>query len=188
MAISTRSLGQLYQPRLEVADPHPRITSAIVTCMDPRLRPEQSLGHAPGDDYVIRNAGGRVTGDTIRSLALACLAGPVRSVAVIHHTNCALAGTSDAEVRQRLASALGVDASDIEFLGFEQLTQSVVADMAQLSGSSALPRSLEVRGYVVDTDTGVLSPVSIGRQGLHPGPGAGWRPPPPTAIWVAART
>ena len=75
---------------------------ALVTCMDSRIEPLTMLGLHPGDAKILRNAGGRVTPDVLRSLVLATRFLGVREIAVMQHTNCALADQSDDDVRARL--------------------------------------------------------------------------------------
>ena len=100
---------------------------ALVTCMDSRIEPLTMLGLHPGDAKILRNAGARVTPDVIRSLVLATQFLEVREIAVMQHTNCALAHESDAAVRSRLGDAgtsIGVD--DWEFLAMPDPDDALV--------------------------------------------------------------
>src|SRR5271154_1158517 len=94
-------------PRGNVADPRPSRHVAIVTCMDARIDVFAALGLHLGEAHVIRNAGGRVTDDVLRSLALSCHVLGVDTVVVMQHTNCGLAGVSDEELRRRTGADLG---------------------------------------------------------------------------------
>src|SRR3712207_1360118 len=89
---------------------------AVLTCMDARLDPARALGLAEGDAHVIRNAGGRVTGDAIRSLVISQQLLGTREVLVIHHTDCGMLTVSNEQLRDRLRQVLGADASAIDFL------------------------------------------------------------------------
>src|SRR5258707_6283889 len=87
--------------RSNVADPRPSEHLAVVTCMDARIDVFAVLGLHLGEAHVIRNAGGRVTEDVLRSLALSVHVLGVTTVIVMQHTKCGLAGVSDAELRAR---------------------------------------------------------------------------------------
>src|SRR3954449_7150356 len=93
--------------RAYVADPRPSRHLAVVTCMDARIDVFAALGLHLGEAHVIRNAGGRVTDDVLRSLALSCHVLGVDTVVVMQHTKCGLAGVTDDELRQRTGADLG---------------------------------------------------------------------------------
>jgi carbonic anhydrase len=131
---------------------------AILTCMDSRYTAQGVLGLALGDTHVIRNAGGRVTEDAIRSLAISAAILDTRTCVVIHHSECGLLGRSDEELRKRVAEVTGARAP-FGFLGFDDLEQSVRDDMLALRGSSYLPKDYEVIGFTYDVQTGQLTPV-----------------------------
>src|ERR1035437_7307650 len=84
--------------RANVADPRPSRRLVIVTCMDARIEVFAALGLHLGDAHVIRNAGGRVTDDVLRSLALSCQVLGVDTAVVMQHTGCGLAGGTDEEL------------------------------------------------------------------------------------------
>src|ERR1700733_4372889 len=90
--------------RANVADPRPSRKLAVVTCMDSRIDVFAALGLHLGEAHVIRNAGGRVTDDVLRSLALSCQVLGVDTVIVMQHTNCGLAGVTDQDL-QKLTGA-----------------------------------------------------------------------------------
>src|SRR5438477_8986987 len=95
--------------RASVADPRPSQHLAVLTCMDARIDVFAVLGLHLGEAHVIRNAGGRVTEDVLRSLALSAHVLGVDTVVVMQHTKCGLAGVTDAELR-------GLPGADLEFL------------------------------------------------------------------------
>lgn len=127
---------------------------ALVTCMDSRIEPLAMLGLVPGDAKILRNAGARVTPDVIRSLILATWFLDVREIAVMQHTNCALAHETDVGVRARLgrAGAPGVD--DMAFLAMPDPDDALVADVGLLRGCPQLFPGTRIEGWRYDVDTG----------------------------------
>src|SRR5256885_6511500 len=93
--------------RAKIADARPSRHLAVVTCMDARIDVFAVLGLHLGEALVIRNAGGRVTDDVLRSLALSCHVLGVDTVVVMQHTKCGLAGVTDEELRERTGADLG---------------------------------------------------------------------------------
>ena len=89
---------------------------AVLTCIDSRIDPLAMLGLHAGDAKIIRNAGGRATDDALRSLVLAANLLGVTRVCVVQHTDCAMVGSTEDEMRARVEAARGVDASGWEFL------------------------------------------------------------------------
>ena len=94
---------------------------AVVTCMDARLDPAKFLGLADGDAHVIRNAGGLVTDDVLRSLIISYWGLGTREVVVVAHENCGLLTFSNREIHERLEQETGHDATGIDFLPFDDL-------------------------------------------------------------------
>lgn len=129
---------------------------SILTCMDSRYTSQAVLGLSLGDAHVIRNAGGRVTEDAIRSLSLSAALLGTRACVVIHHTDCGLFGRSDEELRQRVAEVAGTRAT-FGFLPFEDLEQSVRDDVAALRASPYFPPDYQVVGFTYDVRTGALA-------------------------------
>ena len=132
---------------------------AVLTCMDARLDPERFLGLQEGDAHVIRNAGGRASGDAIRSLIISHLLGGTREFVVIHHTDCGLLAVTNQQLRDRLRRDLGADAAELDFLPFTDLEESVRADVETIRSSPFIPRDLPVSGLVYDVRTGRLHQV-----------------------------
>src|SRR6476660_5702392 len=89
---------------------------AVLTCIDSRIDPLAMLGLHAGDAKIIRNAGARVTTDALRSVVLAANLLGVTRVCVVQHTECAMVGTTDSELRARIESLRGVDAGGWDFL------------------------------------------------------------------------
>jgi carbonic anhydrase len=125
--------------------------------MDCRVDPALFLRLGLGDAHVIRNAGGRVTEDVLRSLTISVGLLGVTAVAVIRHTGCGLQGRSW-DVRERLGQA-GVSATGLELHTFTDLEESVREDVVALRHSPALRDRVDVRGFVYRVADGVLAPV-----------------------------
>jgi carbonic anhydrase len=153
--ISAESLSRLYRPGAAPA-PTPDAWLAIVACMDHRLTPETRLGLRRGDAYVIRNAGGRVTDDVVRSLIVATHVLGVNECVVIHHTDCRMMHLSEARVRSDVEQRLHLDASELELLAFTDLDDCVHADVTALRMSPWLAADLPVAGFVADIEHGTF--------------------------------
>ncbi len=136
----------------------PRRPIAILTCLDARLAPEWFLGLQPGEVNVLRNAGGRVTSDVIRSLVVSGWLLGTRTFLVVHHTDCGLQSSGDDAVRALIAGA-GGDPGGTVLHSFQDLQESVREDVLALRASAALPPDATVVGLIYDVTTGELSPV-----------------------------
>jgi carbonic anhydrase len=132
---------------------------AVVTCMDARLHPETFLGLDVGDAHVIRNAGGRASDDAIRSLIISSHLLGTNEYVVIHHTDCGMLTFSNEDLQHKLAEETGADASDIDFLPFRDLAQSVRDDVKRIKESPFIPQDISVRGFVYDVRSGKLTEV-----------------------------
>lgn len=137
----------------------PRSHVAVLTCMDSRFTAQGILGLELGDAHVIRNAGGRVTDDSIRSLVLSANTLGTRECVIIHHTKCGLFGTTNEAIRTQVEAESGGSASRIDFLPFNDLVESVREDVHALRACALLPPDYVVLGFTYDVDTGVLAPV-----------------------------
>jgi carbonic anhydrase len=133
-------------------DARPRRQLAVVTCMDARIDVFDALGLAIGDAHVIRNAGGRVTEDVLRSLALSVHVLDVRRVVLLQHTRCGLEGVTDEELAE-LAGA------PLSFLPIADHDQALAEDAEELAGTAYLSPVEEIAGLVYDVDTGTLREV-----------------------------
>lgn len=135
----------------------PKTKVAIVTCMDSRLHVAQALGLALGDAHILRNAGGRVTEDMIRSLVISQQQMGTREIVVLHHTDCGAQTFKNDEFTAYLNKELGVDVSDQDFLPFTDVEESVREDMAILRQSPLIPKDVIISGAVYDVDTGRMN-------------------------------
>ena len=137
----------------------PKTQVAIVTCMDSRLHVAPALGLALGDAHILRNAGGRVTEDMIRSLVISQQQMGTREIVVLHHTDCGAQTFENEGFRQHLKKELGVDVGDRDFLPFQNIEESVREDMRLLKASPLTPEDVVISGAVYDVDTGLISEV-----------------------------
>jgi len=129
--------------------------------MDARIPPLALFGMQLGDAHVLRNAGGRVTPDVVRSLVVSTWTMGTRRVAVVHHTACGLLEGSPGDVARAIRTGGGPDYVPIPLLGFADLADSVAEDVAAIRGERMLPRDVAVRGYVLDVATGGLQEVEV---------------------------
>ncbi|HVW35192.1 MAG TPA: carbonic anhydrase [Acidimicrobiia bacterium] len=139
--------------------PVPARHVVALTCMDTRIDIPALLGLAIGDAHILRNAGGRVTDDVIRSLVVSIEVLETRAVAVIEHTECGMTTATDDDVRALVSERRGVDASGVEFLTIADQTATVQADVALLRASPLLPPDLAVAGFIYDIRSGRLTEV-----------------------------
>lgn len=142
-------------------DVRPGRNLAVLTCMDSRYTVHGTLGLPMGSSHVLRNAGGRVTDDAIRSLVLSAHALGTRGCVIIHHSKCGLYGSTNEEIRAQVEQATGADASGIDFLPFTDLEESVREDVRRLQAVDLLPEGYRVLGFTYDVDTGLLAPVEL---------------------------
>jgi carbonic anhydrase len=153
---------------------------AILTCMDKRLLTARSMGLGPDEAFVLRNAGGRVTDDVLRSLTAACALLDVRTVAVVHHTDCKALAVEDGAMRRVLTARLGADPGPVRFLGHRDLEASVREDVAAIEACTTIPPTVAVSGWVYDVTTHRLHPVHHEeRPAHHPAGVDPGRPPTP---------
>ncbi|MDQ8819710.1 beta-class carbonic anhydrase [Streptococcus ruminantium] len=137
----------------------PKTKVAIVTCMDSRLHVAQALGLALGDAHILRNAGGRVTEDVIRSLVISQQQLGTREIVVLHHTDCGAQTFTNEKFTAQLKRDLGVDVGNQDFLPFTDIEDSVREDIALLKNSPLIPDTIEISGAIYDVDTGRMTEV-----------------------------
>jgi carbonic anhydrase len=141
-------------------DVEPSRRLAIVTCMDSRLDVFAALGLGDGEAHVLRNAGGAITDDVIRSLALSQRKLGTREVMLIHHTDCGLEKVTDDGFRAELQEATGVSpAFAIE--SFSDVDEAVRQSVRRVRRSTFVPHRDAVRGFVYDVDTHRLREVEV---------------------------
>ena len=133
---------------------------AIVTCMDARIETGQMFGLREGEVHVIRNAGGTVTEDVIRSLAISQVVLGTREIVVMKHTDCGLWRFGEEELRETIAAATGADP---EFaVGTFRDTNTAVREACQaLLESQLIPYKESIRGFIYDVGDGTVREVSF---------------------------
>jgi carbonic anhydrase len=136
----------------------PSRSLAVLTCIDARLDPSRFLGLEIGDAHVLRNAGGRVTDDSIRSLLISSWLLGTRAFAVIHHTDCGMTKFTDPVLRDMIRDQAGVEV-DLEFLSFRDPEASTRDDVDAIRGTKGFPDGVTVSGHVYDVRTGILRQV-----------------------------
>jgi carbonic anhydrase len=132
---------------------------AVVTCMDARFFPSRLLALEEGDAHVIRNAGGR-TPDALRSLVISQRYLGTNSIAVIQHTDCGMQTCTNEDVYTKVRNDLGADASKIDFLPFGDLEENVREDVAFLRENPLIANDTEIRGFVYDVESRVLTEIA----------------------------
>jgi len=131
---------------------------AIVACMDARLNPYALLGLTEGDAHIIRNAGGVVTDDEIRSLAISQRLLGTEEIILIHHTECGMLTFSDDEFKARLQEEVGIKPPwAVET--FTDLDEDVRQSIARIKASPFVPVKSSVRGFVYNVEDGSLREV-----------------------------
>jgi carbonic anhydrase len=137
----------------------PSKRAAVVACMDARLNVHAMLGLKDGEAHVIRNAGGAITDDAIRSLAISQRLLGTREIVLIHHTECGMLSFTDDEFRRAIQDDTGIrPAWSAE--SFTGLDEDVRQSAARIQASPFVPHKDAIRGFVFDVATGRLNEVS----------------------------
>ena len=132
---------------------------AIVACMDARLDPQALLGLHEGDAHVIRNAGGVITDDEIRSLAISQRLLGTEEIMLIHHTDCGMLTFKDDDLRREIQSDTGVK-PEWAAEAFDDLEEDVRQSIARIKASPFIPRKDKIRGFVYEVETGRVREVT----------------------------
>ena len=132
---------------------------AIVACMDARLNPHALLGLEEGDAHVIRNAGGVITDDEIRSLAISQRLLGTEEIMLIHHTDCGMLTFKDDDLRRQIQDDCGVKPAWAAE-AFDDLEEDVRQSIARIKASPFIPRKDSVRGFVYEVETGRVREVT----------------------------
>lgn len=134
---------------------------AVLACMDARLSVEQALGLKPGDAHILRNAGGVVTEDALRSLIVSHYLLGTQEFLIINHTDCGMTGLNDEELRSHLEKSSGAAAVvPAAFHGFRDAEENVRLQIRRLRSHPWIPPEVAVRGCVYDVSTGRLREVT----------------------------
>ena len=137
----------------------PALNMAVVACMDARLDTHKLLGIQEGDAHVIRNAGGVVTDDVIRSLVISQRLLGTREVVLVHHTDCGMLTFRDDDVKDAILADTGLRPS-FAMEAFGNLEGDVRQSIARIKANPFVPAKDQIRGFVYDCATGRLSEVS----------------------------
>src|SRR6187431_1076976 len=132
---------------------------AIVACMDARLNPYPILGLSIGDAHVIRNAGGVITDDEIRSLAISQHLLGTEEIMLIHHTDCGMLTVSNEELRRQIQDETGVKPGWAAE-AFDDLEEDVRQSIARIQASPFIPRKDKIRGFIYEVETGRVREVA----------------------------
>ncbi len=147
-----------YDP--DKVSPRPLKHLAVLTCMDTRLG-LHTLGLKPQDAHIIRNAGGIVTDDALRSLLISHYMLGTNEVMVINHTDCGLMKATEQEMQRQVERAAGIPASTpVQFHAFTDAEANVREQLRKLESHSWVRNEIKIRGFVFDVKTGRLREVS----------------------------
>jgi carbonic anhydrase len=138
-----------------------RLRLAVVTCMDCRLHVAKLLGLELGDAHVIRNAGGVVTDDVLRSLIVSCHIADTQEVMIINNTKCGMLTFQDEELAATLQKETGKSpVTPARFYTFDNLEDNIRQQMSRIRSHPWIPENVQVRGFIYDVDTGRLAQVA----------------------------
>lgn len=139
----------------------PRLRLAVLACLDCRLHVSELLGLELGDAHILRNAGGIVTEDVLRSLIISYHIGGTREFMIINNTKCGMLTFKDEDLAARLERETGkAPIIPTRFLAFTDLEKNVREQIHKVRSHPWIPESLGVRGFIYDVDTGQLAEVS----------------------------
>jgi carbonic anhydrase len=143
--------------------PRPERRLAVLTCMDTRLS-IRTLGLKTGDAHIIRNAGGIVTEDTLRSLVVSHYLLGTEEIMVVNHTDCGLMHTTEEDMRARIQNSTGAAVGIASFHTFQNVEENVRAQLQKLRAHPWIPKSVAIRGFVYDVTSGRLHEIKNGAR------------------------
>ena len=129
---------------------------ALVTCMDSRIDPLGMIGLKPGDAKIFRNPGGRITEAAMEALVLGVHLLNVQRILVVPHTRCAVASSTEDELRSRVEASAGVDASWQPIHVIDDQVRALKEDVHKVKAHPLIPDEIKVGGFVYDVDSGLL--------------------------------
>ena len=132
---------------------------AIVACMDARLNVYQALGIADGEAHVIRNAGGVITDDEIRSLAISQRLLGTKEIVLIHHTDCGMLTFTDDEFKRQILEETGIK-PEWSPESFNDIAVDVRQSLKRIKQNLFVPHRDQIRGFIFDVATGLLHEVN----------------------------
>jgi carbonic anhydrase len=131
----------------------------VLACMDARIDPVRVLGLGIGDAHIMRNAGGVVTDDAIRSIAVSQRLLGTSEIMLIHHTDCGMLTFRDDDLKAQIEAECGVR-PDFAFEAFTDLDRNIRESIARIEASPFIPIKRSVRGFVYEVETGKLREVT----------------------------
>ncbi len=135
---------------------------AVVACMDARLTVEEMLGLKTGDAHIIRNAGGIITEDALRSLIISHHLLGTQEFMIINHTDCGMLTFKDEELCAKLRQQTGTaTVAPVHFHAFSDVKENVRQQIQKVKLHPWIPKHIPVRGFVYDVKTGRLAEVSV---------------------------
>lgn len=137
----------------------PAMKLAIVACMDARLKVATLLGLEEGDAHIIRNAGGVVSDDVIRSLVISQRLLGTREIMLIHHTDCGMLSIDEGELKEAIFQETGIH-PPFALEAFSDLEADLHQSIARVKASPFVPHKDQVRGFVYEVETGRLREVA----------------------------
>ena len=138
---------------------------AILACMDARITVEDIVGLQTGDAHIIRNAGGLVTDDAIRSFVISTHLLGTKEFAIIEHTGCGMLTFDEEPVKQQIAESTRADTTKLRLLPFRDLEANLRAQVRALAASPLLPPDIPITGFVYEVESGRLREVVAARTG-----------------------
>jgi carbonic anhydrase len=132
---------------------------AVIACMDARLDVHKILGLEEGEAHVIRNAGGVITDDEIRSLAISQRLLGTREIILIHHTDCGMLTFSEDEVKRQIQEEVGMK-PHFSLESFSNLEEDVRQSIRRIQASPFIPHKDSIRGFIYEVETGRLREVT----------------------------
>src|SRR5579872_1080081 len=150
--------NQIYAHTHELREltPRPERKLAVLTCMDTRLS-IRTMGLKTGDAHIIRNAGGIVTDDSLRSLVVSHYLLGTEEIMIINHTDCGLMKATEDELRRNIQKRAGTAAvAPAFFYAFQDVDENVRQQMQKLRTHPWIPKTITIRGFVYDVATGLL--------------------------------
>lgn len=133
----------------------PKLKQVIITCMDARIDPLRILGLDLGDVHILRNAGGVITQDTIRSIIISQRYLNTTSIVIIQHTSCGLLSFKDEEIKDELEQKTGIK-PDFCFEPFENIEANLIQSVKRLQASPFIYHKDNISAYVLNIDSGEL--------------------------------
>lgn len=140
---------------------HPSRKIAILACMDARILINEALGLKIGEAHIIRNAGGIVTDDALRSLIISHELLGIEHIIIINHTDCGMATFRDEDLQKRISKKYNSNASDIKFHSFSDVEENTRNQINKIHSSPFLSNITSVRGFIYDVKTGKIKEVEL---------------------------